>query len=224
MWIMVTGVRGIEDAFIAYNQGIDALGLLAGEEQLSDNSFISPEVAKSITERLSHRCECMLVTHDVKVKKIIDLASMIGVTTIQLPGPVTPEDISYIKNRFPYIKVIKSLHVVDDYCMEPVEMYIDSGVDAIELDTIDIATSRIGGTGRTHDWNISRKIVREYGYKVPIILAGGLRSDNIEKAIQTVEPFGVDVSSSVKDSEGFLDENKLKSFVYNAKHVRCLAC
>jgi phosphoribosylanthranilate isomerase len=220
MWIMVTGVKHMEDAFTASKLGVDGLGLLVESGQPFES--ISPEVAKSITESLSPVCECMLSTHLVEVEKIIHLASIIGVTTIQLPGHVTPEDVIKIKSSLPYIKVIKALHVVDDHCMASVERYIGIA-DVIELDTIDIATYRIGGTGRTHDWDISRKIVREYGYKVPIILAGGLHSDNIENAIQTVEPFGVDVSSGVKDSEGFLDKKKLKSFVYNAKHVRCLA-
>jgi phosphoribosylanthranilate isomerase len=222
MWVMITGVRHIEDAFNAYEWRANALGLLVEPGQASESSFISPAVAMSITKCIPSVCECVLVTHLIDVREIMHLASVIGVKTIQLPGNVTPEDIVDVKNSLPYIKVIKSLHVVDDYCMDFVERYIDV-VDAIELDTIDVATSRIGGTGKTHDWNISRKIVQKYGYKVPIILAGGLNSDNVENAIQTVEPFGVDVSSSVTDSEGFLDEKKLKSFIDNAKHVRCLA-
>lgn len=222
MWVMITGVIRIEDAIEASNLGVDALGLLVEPGQVSENSFISPEVATSITKSMSSVCECMLVTHLVEVQKIIYLASTIGVTSIQLPGNITPEDVIDIKNSLPYIKVIKSLHVLENYCMESVEKYIGIA-DAIELDTIDIATSRIGGTGRTHDWNISRKVVQEYGNKVPIILAGGLRFDNVESAIQTVEPSGVDVSSGVKDSEGIQDNKKLALFVYNAKHVKCFA-
>lgn len=220
MWVMITGITQIEDALKACSLGVDALGFLA--EQVYASESISPEVATSITKSLSAMCECLLVTHLVGVQKIVHLASIIGVTTIQLPGNITPEGVIAIKNSLPDIKVIKSIHVLDNYCMEDVERYIGIA-DMIELDTIDIATSRIGGTGRTHDWNISRKIVQKYGYKVPIILAGGLHSDNIENAIQTVEPFGVDVSSGVKDSEGIQDNEKLASFVYNAKHVKCFA-
>jgi phosphoribosylanthranilate isomerase len=220
MWVMITGITHIEDALKACNQGADALGFLA--EQVYASESISPEVAASITKNLPPACESVLVTHLVDVQEIIRLASIIGVTKIQLPGNTMPEDVIDIKNRLPYIKVIKSIHVIDDYCIESVKRYIGI-VDAIELDTIDIATDRIGGTGKTHDWNISKKIVQEYQYKVPIILAGGLHSDNIESAIQTVKPFGVDVSSGVKDSKGILDSKKLASFIYKAKQVSC-AC
>jgi phosphoribosylanthranilate isomerase len=216
---MITGGTQIEDALNASGLGADALGLLVEPGQASESYFISPEVATSITQSLSPVCECVLVTHLIDVAEIVRLASIIGVKTIQLPGKVMPEDIVDIKNRLPSIKVIKSLHVVDDSCMEYVKKYIEI-VDAIELDTIDISTSRIGGTGRTHDWNISRKIVQECKDKVPIILAGGLHSDNVEDAIRTVKPSGVDVSSGVKDSEGVQDNKKLALFVYKAKHVK----
>jgi len=223
MWVMITGVTRVEDALIAHDLGVDALGLLVEQGQPSENSFISPEVATSITsimKNLSPVCECMLVTHIVDVQEIVDLASIIGVTTLQLPGNITPEDIIDIKNKLPDIRVIKSLHVVDNSCIESAKKYIGIA-DAIELDTIDVTTSRIGGTGKTHDWNISRKVVQECKDKEPIILAGGLDSDNVENAIQTVKPSGVDVSSSVKDSEGILlDNKKLASFMYKANRVK----
>ena len=165
-------------------------------------------------------CESILVTHLVDAQEIIHLASFIGVTTIQLPGNIAPEDIFDIKEKLPYIKVIKSLHVVDDSCMGQVKKYMEV-VDAIELDTIDIASDQIGGTGKTHDWNISSKIVQEYKRKVPIILAGGLHSDNVEHAIQTVKPFGVDVSSGVKDSKSIQDNEKLELFISKAKYADC---
>jgi phosphoribosylanthranilate isomerase len=153
------------------------------------------------------------------VQEIIHLISIIGVKTLQLPGNVTPEGIREIKNKWPDLKVIKSLHVIDYSCVGDAKYYIGSA-DAIELDTIDIATSRIGGTGKTHDWNISKKVVQECKDRIPIFLAGGLDSDNVENAIQMVKPSGVDVSSSVRASEGFLDSRKLALFINKAKYTK----
>ena len=258
MWVMISGITQVEDAWKALHAGVDALGLVVERQaHASENGLVSPEVAMSITQSVSSVCEgplsfrmraqqecrsqscstltngsnalstsarrlesfggCVLVTHLTDVQEILRLADIIGVTTIQLVGNTTPEDVTDIKNKLPYIKIIKSLCVFDDSCIEHVRKYIYVA-DTIELDTIDIATKQIGGTGKTHDWNISKKIVQEFGHEVPIILAGGLRSDNIEDAIQRVGPVGVDVSSSVKDNEGFLDDEKLTSFIYKAKH------
>jgi len=76
-------------------------------------------------------------------------------------------------------------------------------------------TDQIGGTGITHDWNISKMIVESY--KIPIILAGGLNPDNIEEAVNKVKPYAVDVNSGVKGEDGFKDYEKLKKFIQKAK-------
>jgi phosphoribosylanthranilate isomerase len=254
MLVMITGIRNVEDASNIRKLGANALGLLVKHADDSQPGYISPTIATSIAELLSHVpkhspsfrrrdqqeyqnqhsssqidhrnsspnpsgkregfCESVLVTHLLDVQKIISLACTIGVTSIQLVGKNTPEDVSSIKD----IEVIKSIPVLDHSCISNVKRYIDV-VDAIELDTIDIATNKIGGTGKTHNWTISKNIVQEYGYKVPIILAGGLNSDNIEEAIQTVRPFGVDVSSGINYQDGINDQNeRLTKFLSKANY------
>jgi phosphoribosylanthranilate isomerase len=240
MWVMITGIRNVEEALNVWELGANGLGLLVKHVDDSTSGFISPTIATSIAKRLSHVpkssfsfrkrdqqeyvkrplspltdygdpfpkppgktksfCECVLVTHLIDVHKIVNLARTIDITTIQLVGKNTPEDICYIKDTLPYLEIIKSIPVIDHLCIDQVKKYIDV-VDAIELDTIDITTNKFGGTGKIHDWAISQEIVQEYGHKVPIILAGGLDSDNIKQAIQTVKPFGVDVSSGIKDRD-----------------------
>ncbi|MEM3423739.1 MAG: phosphoribosylanthranilate isomerase, partial [Nitrososphaeria archaeon] len=76
---------------------------------------------------------------------------------------------------------------------------------------------RLGGTGLTHDWEISAEIVKTV--KIPVILAGGLTPDNVKKAIKKVKPFGVDVNTGVKDSNGYKDPEKVKLFVKVAKNA-----
>ena len=72
-------------------------------------------------------------------------------------------------------------------------------VDGFVLDSVNVATDQIGGTGKTHDWSVSREIVMRYA-EVPIILAGGLNSENVRSAIESVPPFGVDVNSGDQGS------------------------
>jgi phosphoribosylanthranilate isomerase len=261
MWVMITGIRSIDDTLKAWEMGVDALGLLVGQANIFNADFISSNLATSITQHLSpvaksapsfrmiaqrqyesqsfalakddlnlcpkpppggmeRFCESVLVTHLTDVQKIISSAKTTGVTTIQLVGNTTPQEANYIKETLHGIKVIKSLPVLGYSCMDEVKKYMDI-VDAIELDTIDIATNKFGGTGKTHNWDISKKIVLEYGYKMPIILAGGLHADNIEEALQTVKPFGVDVSSGINYQDGINEQNeRLTKFLSNAKYFQ----
>lgn len=240
MWVMITGVKRVEDAFKVWELGADAVGLVVERGNVFESGFISPEQASSITNCLS-LCSpsrdikvqqgclmqdfrgCVLVTHLVDVKEIIDLTMEIGVTIIQLVGQNTPEDIVYIKHRLHGIKVIKTLQVVDHSSINMVRKYMHI-VDAIELDTIDTATCRIGGTGKTHDWTISKQIVQACNeFEVPVILAGGLHADNVEKAIQKVKPLGVDVSSGVKIQGQGIQYDKLEAFIRNAKDAKVLS-
>jgi len=158
--------------------------------------------------------ETILVTHIIERDTIIHLVRTIGVTSVLLVGELLPETILELRQQLPALKIIKSLPVIDHASIRAVKDYIPV-VDAIELDTMDMSRQRIGGTGRTHDWGISGKIVQEYGWHVPIILGGGLNAHNVRKAIQVVGPMGVDVSASVKDRHGMFDGESLAEFIHS---------
>ena len=124
------------------------------------------------------------------------------------------QNIFFVKNKLPYLKVTKSLHVVSKQSIEEGKKYLDV-VDAILLDTVNTDTGQVGGTGKTHDWNISREIISQYGKSV--ILAGGLNPTNVQQAIKEVKPYGVDANSGVKGDDGFKDYRKLNEFIKSAK-------
>ena len=110
----------------------------------------------------------------------------------------------------PGIKIVQVIHVVEiESINEATE--ISKSVDAILLDSGNqkLVTKELGGTGRVHNWNISRKIVESAN--IPIYLAGGLNPQNVDEAILQVKPYGVDVCSGVRTNSK-LDEEKLKSF------------
>ena len=89
-------------------------------------------------------------------------------------------------------------------------------MDGFVLDTINAATDQVGGTGNIHDWSVSREIVARFPDS-PMILAGGLNSQNVRAAIELVRPFGVDVNSGTKGPDGFKDAIKLREFIREAK-------
>lgn len=214
MKVKTCGIKRIEDALKAVEFGADAIGLLVGQRHTS-NDFVDKEQAKSIVSALPPFCSSVLVTHLEDTGEIISLAQFTGVTTIQLHGDSTPEDALHIKKELPYIKLTKALHVINRNSIELGRNYSNT-VDAILLDTVNADTGQVGGTGITHDWNLSREIVETYD--TPVILAGGLGPDNVKQAVTVVKPFGVDANSSTKGKDGFKDYSKLEAFVRNAKN------
>ncbi len=120
-----------------------------------------------------------------------------------------------IRDALPSVKIVQVIHVMDASSVE-LAVRISESVDALLLDSgnPNLRVKELGGTGRVHDWKLSRQI-RDFA-KCPVFLAGGLNSDNIKQAIEEVQPFAVDVCSGVR-SNGVLDTDKLSAFVKNAR-------
>ena len=108
------------------------------------------------------------------------------------------------------LDLVQVVHVLDDKSVEEA-IGVSKHVDAILLDSgnPNLKTKKLGGTGHTHNWDLSRKIREQID--TPVFLAGGINSNNVKKAIEHVQPFGVDLCSSVR-TNGKLDENKLSNF------------
>ena len=211
--VKVCGIRRIDDALAAVGYGADAVGILVGRKHNSPD-FLHPSDAALIVTALPPNILSVLVTHLAEPDDIIALAIEIGVTAIQLHGDTSPTQATVIRERLPHIKTYKAIHVIDDHSINTARQYINT-VDAIVLDTINVSTDQVGGTGQTHDWSISRQIVEKL--PVPVILAGGLNPDNVGEAISHVGPYGVDVNSGTKGPDGYKDHAKLKRFIDNAK-------
>ena len=159
--------------------------------------------------------EAEIITKNASDETVL-LAKELGVTTIQLHGDTTPQEAKEVRRELPYMKLYKAIHVTRIEAIQNAETYADV-VDAVILDTINVSTNQVGGTGQTHDWSISAQIVK--GLSIPVILAGGLNPDNVAEAIKQVQPFAVDVNSGVKNADGYKDFEKLKSFIERAKGV-----
>lgn len=153
--VKICGIKRKEDALAAIGYGADAIGLLVGQQH-SSADFIDENLAKSIVEVLPPFCSSVMVTHLTDVAVIIDLAKKIGVTTIQLHGDSKPGDAKDIKTSLPYIKIYKAIHVTDEGSIKKGKDFL-SFVDAVLLDTANVATGQVGGTGITHDWSISKR-------------------------------------------------------------------
>ncbi len=216
MYVKICGIRRHEDALIAAELGADAIGLLVGQRHNSAD-FISAAVAREISRTLPPSVEAVLVTHITEVDEIDRLLRQSGIRAVQLHSEITADSIANLRTRFPDLKVFKSVHVISAESVRYPEGF-SKVVDGFVLDTINVATDQVGGTGNIHDWSISQKIVERFP-DIPIILAGGLNSKNVRSAIESVHPFGVDVNSGTKGSDGFKDARKMREFILEAKRL-----
>src|SRR5207248_9041981 len=200
MHVKVCGIRREEDAVLVAELGADAIGLLVGQQHPSPD-FISEQAAAGIARMLPSKTKTVLVTHVPDVDEIERLLRETEIATVQLHSEILPDAVQELKARLPNLTIIKSVHVVSDESIEYPKPYLNL-VDGFVLDSFNPATNQVGGTGLTHDWSISQRIVSRYSL-TPMLLAGGLHAGNVHAAIQTVKPFGVDVNSGTRGSDGF---------------------
>jgi phosphoribosylanthranilate isomerase len=211
--VKISGMRRVEDAFSAIRWGADAVAFGVGQRYPS-HDFIEAEAAREMVRQLPPLISKVLVTHLLLAEEVMALTDRIAVDTVQLHSEITPAQLQLLREQRPHLRLLKSFHVVD-------EASIDYGlpyrhlVDGFVLDSVDVETGSIGGTGLIHDWELSRQVVVRY--PIPMILAGGLTPENVRLAWETVKPYAVDANSGLRDAHGFKDHARVHEFISNAK-------
>ncbi|MFT6334031.1 MAG: phosphoribosylanthranilate isomerase [Saprospiraceae bacterium] len=206
--VKICCISSIQEAKMAIGAGAKTLGLVG--PMPSGPGIITNEQIAAIAKSVPSDIDTWLLTSETSAEKIIAHHKLVRTTSIQIVDKLKIGNYQQIKEALPGIKLIQVLHVLDESTIQEA-MSITDYVDYILLDSgkpsADIKT--LGGTGNVHNWKISRQIVNSVN--VPVFLAGGLNSNNVESAIHTVLPFGVDLCSGVRTNK-MLDDNKLKSF------------
>jgi phosphoribosylanthranilate isomerase len=212
--VKICGNRTVEDILSAVEFGADALGLIIGTKYYSEDN-LSIEKAITLFKYIPPFVSSVIVTHLLDAEEILAIYDKIPTSTIQLHNEIVPKEIQKIREKLPSVKLIKAIHVTDVSSIKTAK-YFEMFVDGILLDSRTI--DRIGGTGKTHDWSISKQIVSSVNK--PVILAGGLNPENISQAIQYVQPFGVDVNSGVDLPNGDKDSDKIQNFIRLSKKLK----
>ena len=213
--VKICANKSIDEAKMCLDAGADIIGILVGQEHTS-NDFVNKETAKEIADYVDHRCDVSLVTHLTNADEIIELTKYIGNNVIQLHSDIEENEVEKIVKALPNVKLVRLIHVSTDgkICTDYKKMKY---ADFYLLDSFNLKTNQVGGTGLTHDWNKSNELIKQLDK--PTFLAGGLNPDNVQLAIKTAEPYGVDVNSGCKNELGKKDANKVKLFVQNAKDL-----
>jgi phosphoribosylanthranilate isomerase len=211
--IMICGARRREDIGLLVEAGVDAVGLIT-EVWQDIPCNLSRAEARELRQLIPPFVSSVLIITEERVEEICRMAEQVSPDVLQLHGFNTPRDVATIKERL-RAKIIKTLHFQGKRMAEgddPVQyarQYIEAGTDAILVDSYQ--QDKVGATGETMSLDLARKL-RERIYPVPLIIAGGLHSENVACAIDKVKPYAVDVFSGVTIGE-YLDAERVRRFI-----------
>jgi len=206
--VKICCIANIDEAALAIERGASALGLVS--HMPSGPGVIGDERIAEIAATIPPAIGTFLLTSQQRVADIVEQQRFCRTNTLQICDHLTHGTHRDLKDALPGISVVQVVHVTGPESInEAVRVAPD--VDAILLDSGNqrLAVKELGGTGRTHDWTLSRAIRERIG--IPLFLAGGLTPENVGQAIEEVGPFGLDVCSGVR-TDGKLDAIKLRRF------------
>jgi phosphoribosylanthranilate isomerase len=214
--VKICCIASDDEAALAIRYGAAALGFVSAMP--SGPGPIAESRIRNIARSVPPGVATFLLTSQTSAEPIIRQQRYCGTNTLQLVDSVEDGAYALLREALPGISIVQVIHVRDESSIEEAAR-AESHVDAILLDSGNpsAAVKELGGTGRRHDWAISRRI-RE-SISLPVYLAGGLNASNVAEAIQTVAPFGVDVCSGLRTS-GDLDETKVAAFMTAVAGVR----
>jgi len=207
--VKVCCISSIEEANTVISKGVTAIGLVGNMP--SGPGVIPDELIRVIAKSVPVNINTFMLTSETTAEKIIEHHYRTLTNTIQIVDELKEGTYDDIRLYLPYVKLVQVIHVIDEKSVDEA-VSISKSVDALLLDSgnPNLKVKELGGTGRVHNWSLSRKIVDQT--KIPVYLAGGLDSDNVQKAIEEVQPFGVDLCSGVR-TNGKLDSVKLEQFL-----------
>lgn len=213
--VKICCISSLDEAGLAIRYGASALGLVSAMP--SGPGVIDEDLIAEIAARTPPPIATFLLTSQQDVDLIIEQQRRLRTNTIQIVDRLERGSYAELRAALPGISLVQVIHVTGEESIDEARS-IAPQVDALLLDSGNqtLAVKELGGTGRTHDWTISRKI-RE-AVQTPVFLAGGLKAENVADAIREVRPFGLDLCSGVR-TEGRLDEAKLERFFASVAHA-----
>lgn len=208
-------IKSISEAFTAIECGADAIGLVG--KMPSGPGPIPDHLIRTIASKVPPPIATFLLTSETSASEIIKHHRKVNTSTVQIVDLISEGSYSQIRDALPSVKLVQVIHIIDSRSVD-LAIKLSEDVDALLLDSgnPNLQVKVLGGTGKVHDWNLSRQICEHS--KCPVFLAGGLNPDNVRQAIEEVHPFGIDVCSGVR-TNGSLDASKLKAFMTNSRII-----
>lgn len=206
--VKICCISSLEEAQLAIKMGASALGLVA--KMPSGPGPISDELIREIAAIIPPPIASFLLTSRTDAASIAAHQQMVGTNTVQIVDALSEGTYADLRRALPGISIVQVIHVIDERSVEEA-LEIAPHVDALLLDSgnPNLTVKELGGTGRVHNWALSRQIVDQSSR--PVFLAGGLKAENAKAAMDAVQPWGLDLCSGVR-TNGDLDPAKLEAF------------
>jgi phosphoribosylanthranilate isomerase len=223
MWIKICANTNLGDAQLAVEMGADAVGFVFAP---SKRQVTAAQVA-SITPHLLRTVERVGVFHTQDANEIASIAQEAGLTALQLHGGPNPALAEELQRRFEgRLGLIQTIHWQVDtdgssaatVGRQLAQLNADGVIDRVLIDSK--VGQAIGGTGITFNWDEARSVLTQSAGRLKVIVAGGLRPENVSEAIQGLNPWGVDVASGVESEPGRKDPERLAAFIRNARESK----
>jgi phosphoribosylanthranilate isomerase len=217
MITQIYAVTSFEEAKRLVEIGVDYIGVVVG---ISGEypGVLNLKQAGKVLSGATGSAKKVILPFTENPKDIITITQEVNPDILHIavePSVFLPADMHILKRHVPHIEIMRTIPVVDEKSIDMAKEY-DGIADYLLLDTRSKKNNQIGITGETHDWDLSKNIVQSVF--IPVILAGGLGSDNVADAILAVDPFGVDSKTKTDKAQGDgKDVEKVESFVKIAK-------
>lgn len=201
-------IASVGEAWLAIQHGASALGLVS--QMPSGPGVINEDKIAEIAKVLPPSISSFLLTSKQNPSDIIEQHDRCKTNAIQLCDRLRITDYEALREAMPGIGLVQVVHVTGEEAVQEAGI-VAPHVNGILLDSGNqsLKVKELGGTGRTHDWSLSRRIRQKVN--TPVFLAGGLNPENVGEALRQVQPFAVDVCNGVR-TDGKLDERKLAAF------------
>jgi len=208
-------MASVEEAHLAAGHGASAVGLVG--DMPSGPGVIGAKAAAKIAREAPTGLDTFLLTSGERAADIANELAVCPASTVQIVRHIDPEEYPALIEAVPQVRRVQVIHIEDEGALTLATRYTPF-VHAFLLDSgrTSGATPQFGGTGNTHDWSISARFVAQT--KLPVYLAGGLKSANVYDAITQVRPYGVDLCTGVRTNDQ-LDEAKLLSFMEEVRRA-----
>ena len=206
--VKICCISSVAEVQMAVRHGASAVGLVSAMP--SGPGVIGEELITEIAATIPPGVASFLLTSKGDAASIIAQQRRCRVNTLQLCDAVEPGGHAQLRAALPGVALVQVIHVTGEKSVSEA-IAVAGNVDALLLDSGNqkLAVKELGGTGRKHDWRISRRIVESV--RIPVYLAGGLNAENVADAVAQVRPFGVDICSGLRTG-GKLDEDKVQRF------------
>jgi phosphoribosylanthranilate isomerase len=215
IWVKICANTSLEDAQLAADAGADAVGFVFAT---SPRRVTAAQVA-AITPHLPATLEKIGVFVEAGFEEIRAAVRECGLTGVQLHSDGGPNLPARLREEFgSQLRILRVVHYGPDAGEQAKELASDPCIDGILVDSR--TATAVGGTGLTFDWNAARQTLFGQPQGRRLIAAGGLTPENVREAIETMQPWGVDVASGVEAAPGRKDPNKMFSFVANARAMQ----